>query len=515
MSSELIIDVSPSHVEIALLENKKLVELNRENSDIKFAVGDIYLAKVKKIMPGLNAAFVDVGYEKDAFLHYLDLGPQFQTLNKFLKQVSSKKVKPSQALKNPPEPDINKDGKITEVLKAGQTILVQVAKEPISTKGPRLTSEISVAGRNIVLVPFSDKISVSQKIATNEEKSRLKKLIQSICPKNYGVIVRTAAEGKMVAELDQELRRLITKFENAVVKLEKQTAPSLVLGEINRTTSLIRDLYTPDFVNIFVNDEETAIEIKDYVETIDPEKKKIVKHYNSKAPIFEYFGVDKQIKASFGKTVSFRSGAYLIIEHTEAFHVIDVNSGNRSKSGDQESNALEVNLAAAEEIARQLRLRDMGGIIVIDFIDMHGNENKQKVFEKMKEVMAADRTKHNILPLSKFCLMQITRQRVRQELAIETAEDCPVCKGTGKVSPTILMIEELEQRVRYIFEDLQKKALKIQLHPFVGAYLTRGFPSKRLKWRWKYRRRIVIEELNAMSFLSVKYFDENNEEIII
>lgn len=515
MSNELIIDVSPSHVEIALLENKRLVELSSESSDLKFAVGDIYLAKVKKIMPGLNAAFVDVGYEKDAFLHYLDLGPQFQTLNKFLKQVSSKKIKLSPNFKVQPEPDINKDGKITDVLKTGQNILVQIAKEPISTKGPRLTSEISVAGRNIVLVPFSDKISVSQKIETAEEKNRLKKLIQSICPKNYGVIVRTAAEGKRVAELDQELRRLITKFENAVVKLEKQTAPSLILGELNRTTSLIRDLYNPDYTNIYVNEEDSANEIKEYIETIDPEKKKIVKYYNGKAPIFEYFGIDKQIKASFGKTVSFRSGAYLIIEHTEAFHVIDVNSGNRSKTGDQESNALEVNLAAAEEIARQLRLRDMGGIIVIDFIDMHGNENKQKVFEKMKEVMASDRTKHNILPLSKFCLMQITRQRVRQEMAIETAEDCPVCKGTGKVTPTLLLIEEIEQRIRYIFEELQKKTLKIHLHPFVGAYLTRGFPSKRLKWSWKYRKKITIEEHNSISFLEAKYFDENNEEIII
>jgi ribonuclease G len=277
---------------------------------------------------------------------------------------------------------------------------------------------------------------------------------------------------------------------------------------------MIRDLYNPDFSNIFVNNEEIATEIKEYVGTIDSEKKKVVKYYNGKLPILEYFGIDKQIKASFGKTVSFRNGAYLIIEHTEAFHVIDVNSGNRSKTGDQESNALEVNLSAAEEIASQLRLRDMGGIIVIDFIDMHGNENRQKVFEKMKEVMASDRTKHNILPLSKFCLMQITRQRVRQEMAIETAENCPVCKGSGKVTPTLLFIEEIEQKVRYILEELHKQKLTIKLHPFVGAFLTRGFPSMALKWRWKYRRRVRIEEINAMSFLDSKFYDENFEEIV-
>jgi ribonuclease G len=514
VSNELIIDVSPSHVEIALLENKRLVELNREDSNAKFAVGDIYLGKVKKIMPGLNAAFVDVGYEKDAFLHYLDLGPQFQTLNKFLKLAGSKKSKFVPVSKIHPDPDINKEGKITEVVKQGQSILVQIAKEPISTKGPRLTSEISVAGRNMVLMPFSDKVSVSQKIKSTEEKNRLKKLIQSIRPKRFGVIIRTAAEGKRVAELDQELKRLVAKFENAMAKLSRHSAPSLVLGELDRTIAMIRDVYTPDFTSIMVNDPEAANEIKDYLGTIAPEKKKIVKYYSGRAPIFEHFGIDKQIKASFGKTVSFKSGAYLIIEHTEAFHVIDVNSGNRSKSGNQETNALEVNLAAADEIARQLRLRDMGGIIVIDFIDMHSNENRQKVFDKMKEAMGADRTKHNILPLSKFCLMQITRQRVRPEMNIDTAEVCPVCKGTGKVTPTVLFTEEIEQRVKFIFGELAKKRLTIQLHPFVAAFLKKGFPSRRLRWMLEFRKRVVIDEMGSLNFLESKYFDENQEEIV-
>jgi len=514
VSNELIIDVSPSHVEIALLENKRLVELNREDSNAKFAVGDIYLGKVKKIMPGLNAAFVDVGYEKDAFLHYLDLGPQFQTLNKFLKLAGSKKSKFVPVSKIQSDPDINKEGKITEVVKQGQSILVQIAKEPISTKGPRLTSEISVAGRNMVLMPFSDKVSVSQKIKSTEEKNRLKKLIQSIRPKRYGVIIRTAAEGKRVAELDQELKRLVAKFENAMAKLGRHDAPSLVLGELDRTIAMIRDVYTPDFGSIMINDQDAANEIKDYLGTIAPEKKKIVKYYNGRAPIFEHSGIDKQIKASFGKTVSFKSGAYLIIEHTEAFHVIDVNSGNRSKSGNQESNALEVNLAAADEVARQLRLRDMGGIIVIDFIDMHGNDNRQKVFDKMKEAMGADRTKHNILPLSKFCLMQITRQRVRPEMNIDTTEVCPVCKGTGKVTPTVLFTDEIEQRVKFIFGELAKKKLTIQLHPYVAAYLTKGFPSQRLRWMLEFRRRVVIDEIGSLNFLESKYFDENKEEIV-
>lgn len=516
MSSDLIIDVTPSEVVIALLEDKRLVELTREKSGVKFAVGDIYLARVKKIMPSLNAAFIDVGYEKDAFLHYLDMGPQFATLNKFMKVASSKKNRISSLSKIPSGPDINKEGKITEVLKAGQTILVQIAKEPISTKGPRLTSELSIAGRNLVLMPFSEKVSVSQKISSSEEKNRLKKLIQSIKPKRYGVIVRTVSEGKRVAELDQELKKLVAKFETMFQKLKKATAPSLILGEINRTTALLRDIYSPDFNSIIVNDSEVADEIAEYLETIAPEKKKAVKYYNGGRPIFEYFGVDKQIKSLFGKTVSFKNGAYLIIEHTEAFHVIDVNSGNRSKAGvDQETNALEVNLAAAEEIARQLRLRDMGGIIVIDFIDMHVAENRLKVYERMKEVMAADRTKHNILPLSKFCLMQITRQRVRPEEHVETAEVCPTCHGTGKITPAILFTDELEHKVNYIFSELNKKKLTLKVHPYVAAFLTKGFMSLKRKWALKHFKRIEIVGVASLSFLEYHFFDENMEEIIL
>ncbi|WP_372947910.1 ribonuclease E/G [Mariniphaga sp.] len=516
MSSDLIIDVTPSEIVIALQENKKLVELTREKSGARFAVGDIYLGKVKKIMPSLNAAFIDVGYEKDAFLHYLDMGPQFATLNKFLRIVSSKKTKVTTISKIHSEPDINKEGRITEILKVGQSILVQVAKEPISTKGPRLTSEISIAGRFMVLMPFSDKVSISQKIKSNEEKSRLKKLIQSIKPRKYGVIIRTAAEGKKVAELDQELRGLVDKWETTFHKLKRATTPSLVIGEMDRATALLRDIYTPKFNSIIVNDQSVCNEITDYIGSIQPDKKKIVKLYKGRRPIFEHYSIEKQIKASFGKTVSFKNGAYLIVEHTEAFHVIDVNSGNRAKTaGDQESSALEVNLAACVEIARQLRLRDMGGIIVIDFIDMHVQSNRQKVFDHMKEIMADDRTKHNILPLSKFCLMQITRQRVRPEEIIETAEKCPTCNGSGKIMPTILFADELDSKVKYILKDLNKKKLVISVHPYIAAYLTKGLKSVRNRWFLQFYKWVKIESNNSLSFLEYHFYDENMEEIIL
>ncbi len=517
MNKELIIDVSPKEISIALLSNKRLIELSKEKSNLQFAVGDIYLGKVKKIMPGLNAAFVDVGYEKDAFLHYLDLGHQFQSLNKFLQQALARKGRGLSISKMRLEKDIDKKGKITDVLKSGQYVLVQVAKEPISTKGPRLCSEISLAGRNIVLMPFANKVSISQKIKSTEEKTRLKNLLQSIKPENYGVIIRTVAEGKRVAELDQELRGLVDKWERSLRHVREMNPPQLVLGEMDRTTSILRDVLNESFENIYVNDINAAKDIKNYISGIAPEKEKIVKYISGDTPIFDKLGVNKQIKSSFGKTVSFRSGAYLIIEHTEALHVIDVNSGNRSKAGsDQETNALEVNLAAADEIARQLRLRDMGGIIVVDFIDMHIAENRRKVFERMREVMAQDSSKHNILPLSKFGLMQITRQRVRPEMNISVREICPSCMGTGKITPTVLLTDTIEERLKLIINQHDEKKLTLKVHPFVGAYINKGFfKNLRKTWQSKYKVKIKIVEVASYDLLQFNFVDKANKVLSI
>ncbi len=514
MSKELVVDVAASEIAIALLDNKQLVELNKQKSSVQFTVGNIYLGKVKKIMPGLNAAFIDVGYEKDAFLHYLDLGPQFQTLSKFITQIQQKKGKNPILQRFKPENDIAKDGKIGNVLSSGQSVLVQIAKEPISTKGPRLSSEISIAGRNLVLLPFSDKVSVSQKIESAEERNRLKRLLQSIKPRNYGLIVRTVAEGKRVAELDTELKNLVRKWESVYDKIRGANAPRLALQEMDRTSTILRDLLNVSFNNIHVNDEILAGEIKEYIRTIAPEKQKIVKIYSGKSPIFDHFGIEKQIKSLFGKTVSCRNGAYLIIEHTEALHVIDVNSGNRSKSGDnQEANALGVNLVAAEEIARQLRLRDMGGIIVVDFIDMHSQENKQMLFDRMKEFMAEDRTKHNILPLSKFGLMQLTRQRVRPEMNIQTMEKCPACHGTGEINPSILLTDEIEDQLQNIIEKSDPGIMVLKVHPYIGAWLTKGLISKRVRWIFKYRRNIKIMPMLSYHLMEYHFYTADDEEL--
>jgi ribonuclease G len=515
VNKDLIIDVGDSEVSLALLEDKQLIELNKEKRNVKFSVGDIYLGKVKKIMPGLNAAFINVGYERDAFLHYLDLGAQFRTQHKYYQTALQKQGKVPPVHKFKPEQDIDKDGKITDVLVTGQTVIVQITKEPISTKGPRLASEISLAGRNLVLMPYSDKVSISSKIESLEEKSRLKALVQSIKPRNYGVIVRTVAEGKKVAVLDAELRELVQKWETAFGSVKKEIkSPKLFIGEMNRTSTILRDMLNVTFNSIHINEPALAEDIKTYIREIAPEKEKIVKLYKGTLPIFDHFGINKQIKGLFGKTVSFKHGAYLIIEHTEALHVIDVNSGNRSRSGnDQESNALEVNMEAATEIARQLRLRDMGGIIVVDFIDMQTQENKQQLYDKVKEVMANDRTKHNILPLTKFGLMQITRQRVRPEMTIVTNEKCPSCDGTGESKPTILFTDELERGLSFIVDKIKTKKLILNVHPFVASYLKKGLIPVYRKWNFKYKIRLKVQAVTSYYMLEYHFFDHFNNEI--
>lgn len=515
VNKDLIIDASDSEVSLALLEDKQLIELNKEKRNIRFSVGDIYLGKVKKIMPGLNAAFVNVGYEKDAFLHYLDLGAQFRTQQKYYLSALQKQGKVVPVHKFKPEHDIDKDGKIADVLTQGQTVIVQITKEPISTKGPRLASEISLAGRNLVLIPHSDKVSISSKIENPDEKNRLKTLLQSIKPRNYGVIVRTAAEGKKVAVLDAELRELVLKWESAFTSVKKEIkTPRLFIGEMKRTSTILRDILNVTFNSIYTNDAILADEIRKYIREIAPEKEKIVKVYKGTIPIFDHFGINKQIKALFGKTVSFKHGAYLIIDHTEALHVIDVNSGNRSRKGnDQELNALEVNMEAAVEIARQLRLRDMGGIIVIDFIDMQSSENKQALFDKMKEVMAGDRTKHNILPLTKFGLMQITRQRVRPEMNIVTNEKCPACQGSGEIKPTILFSDELQNQLTFIVDKIKTRKLILNVHPFVAAWLKKGlFPIYR-KWNLKYRISLKVQPVTSYHMLEYHFYDRDENEI--
>ncbi|MBQ2030492.1 MAG: Rne/Rng family ribonuclease [Bacteroidaceae bacterium] len=515
MTSEVVVDVRPKEISIALLEDKKLVELQKEGKEENFSVGNIYAAKVKKLMPGLNACFVNVGYERDAFLHYQDLGPNFHCYEKFLKQVTSDR----KHLPDPGKINLNttleKEGSVQTSLKVGQELLVQIIKEPISTKGPRLTCELSFAGRLLVLVPFNDKVSVSSKIRSAAERARLRQLVDSIRPKNFGVIVRTVAENKRVAELDKELKVLLKRWENTIKTIQKATAfPKMAYEETSRTVALLRDLFNPTFEQIHVNDKATFEEIKDYIQLIAPDRDDIVKLYSGNVPIFDNFNVTKQIKALFGRTVTYKHGAYLIIEHTEALHVVDVNSGNRSKSADgQEANALDVNLGAADELARQLRLRDMGGIIVVDFIDMKKAENRQALYERMKENMKQDRSKHNILPLSKFGLMQITRQRVRPAMDVTVDETCPSCFGTGVVKSSVLFTDKLESKIAILVNDLGVKKVRLHVHPYVAAFIDKGIVSLKRKWQMKFGFGLKIIPDQSLAFLQYVFYDSENHEI--
>ena len=467
MISELVVDVQPKEVSIAVLEDKSLVELQKEARNVSFAVGDIYLGKVKKLMPGLNAAFIDVGYKKDAFLHYLDLGPNFNTQQKYLKQLLSDPKKAPVLSKAQILPEIEKNGSISDVLKVGQEVLVQIAKEPISTKGPRLTSELSFAGRYIVLIPFADKVSVSTKIKSSEERARLRQLIQSIKPKNFSVIVRTSSEGKRVAELDHELKTLVKRWEDNIVKVPKLKAPAIVYEETARTVALLRDIFNPSFQNIYVNDKEVYNNVRDYVSLIAPGREEIVQLYTGELPIFDNFAVTKQIKSLFGRTVTYKSGAYLIIEHTEAMHVIDVNSGNRSKGSDAQG----------------------------------------------RRAMANDRAKHNILPLSKFGLMQITRQRVRPAMDVDTSEDCPSCFGTGTVKPSILFTDSLEEKIDCLVNKHHVKKFTLHVHPYVAAYVNKGLFPLSMKWKMKYTHGLKVIPNQSLAFLEYKFFDADKNEL--
>ena len=533
MTSEVIVDVRAKEISIALLEDKRLVEYQQEGREAHFSVGNIYLAKVKKIMPGLNACFVNVGYERDAFLHYLDLGIRYRSLDKYMSLLGdgTKDVSITKALG---QSDLEKEGSVQNIVKQGQEVLVQIQKEPISTKGPRVSCDISFPGRFLVLIPFSDKISVSSKIKSSQERARLKQLIHSIKPKGFGVIIRTVAEGKRASELDLEIKILHRRWEETINKVRKarqaqkkieaeakspQQAlqnyrPTLCYEETSRTVALLRDLFNPSYENIYINNKEVFDDIRAYVSMIAPTRLDIVKLYQGNVPIFDNFSVTRQIKSSFGRTVTYKHGAYLIIEHTEALHVVDVNSGNRSRSPEgQEVNALDVNLGAADELARQLRLRDMGGIIVVDFIDMAQPENRQKLYERMVENMKGDRARHNILPLSKFGLMQITRQRVRPIEEPNVEEICPTCGGTGKIKPSILFTDLLEGKIRQLSQQLHFKRIRLHVHPYVAAYLNKGLISLKRKWQFKYKTSIQLTPDEGLAYLQYQFYNDKGEEI--
>ncbi|MBP5318926.1 MAG: Rne/Rng family ribonuclease [Paludibacteraceae bacterium] len=515
MESKLVLDVKPDKITIALLEDGRLVELTKESREASFSVGNIYLAKVRKVMPGLNASFIEVGSDKEAFLHYLDLGFHFSTTYEYTKRLLANRKKGLAMSKVQFSPELPKEGKIGEFLQQGMEILVQVAKEPISTKGPRLTSELSIAGRSLVLIPFSNKVSISQKIKSGAERNRLRKIIQAVRPRNYGVIIRTVAESKKAEELENEMQVLVKRWEETLTRIARtKTNPALVYEEVGRTEAILRDHLNSNYESIIINDRQVYEEVKSYLSLIEPEKASLVKFYDDALPIFDVYNITKQIKSAFGRVVPMKRGAYLVIEHTEALHVIDVNSGTRTKAGNaQEDNAFEVNMIAVDEVARQMRLRDMGGIVVIDLIDMHTNEHKQQIYERMRDNMQGDSARHNVLPLSKFGLMQITRQRVRPVLQIDTQETCPTCAGKGKIRPSLLFADMLREKIDMAVYQLHARRFHLYVHPYVYAYLTKGFWSLYRKWRWRYGFAFRLIPNQDFAFLQYEFVQKDGTKL--
>jgi len=515
--NELVVSKNDDGLKIALLKNKKLVELHHEKVSDAFCVGDLFLGKVKKIVNGLNAAFIDIGYSRDAFLHYLDLGPQVKTLLRHVKAASSSNKKDLSYLDSLSSlPDIDKNGKISDVLRPHQEVLVQIVKEPISTKGHRLSSEISLPGQYVVLVPFAGNVSVSKKIKHENERKRLKVIGESLRPRGFGLIIRTAAEGKDNATIGKDISIITKKWRTMMLAISRAKAPAKVLHEEHKATSILRDMLSKGFDSIYTDDQITYNKIHDFLKIHQPDVVKNLHLYKGKAPLFRVMGLEKQIKANFGKTVTLANGTYLVVEHTEAMHVIDVNSGSKflKNTASLEENALKVNMEAASEIARQLRLRDMGGIIVIDFIDLKKNENKRALFEHLKKEMRDDRAKHSILPMSKFGLVEITRQRARPEIQITTTEACPSCNGSGKIQASILLVDEIKNNVDFIIRQNKEKALKVAVNPYVASYLTKGFlKSIQFQWFLKHWVRVkVVGDFN-LPFTSVRYFNSKGEEI--
>ena len=516
MDKDLIVSSRDGEgVQIALLEDKRLVELHKEQPGGQYAVGDIYFGKVKKIMQGLNAAFIDVGGDKEGFMHYLDLGPDYNSVEKYLRLAMNGDRSAATLNNFKIEPVLEKVGNFGNVLKVGQPILVQVSKEPISTKGPKVTGDISIAGHYLVLTPFSNKISISQKIKSSEERNRLRRLVQSIRPQNFGVIVRTVAEGKSVAEIDTDLRQLMDKWAAMTEKLKHVNAPCKVHAELDTTTALLRDVLTDDFNSITVDSQALYNEVRSFVSAMAPGREDIVKLYKLETPIFDQFGVQRDIRRMVGRIVTIRSGVYLYIEHTEAMHVIDVNSGNHIKAGSgQEDTALQVNIESGLEIARQMRLRDMGGIVIVDFIDLAKAEDRKKLFDVMTEAMRADKARHTILPLSKFGLMQITRQRVRPVMEVDVQEKCPLCDGTGHIKQSIVVVDEIESSLKHLVTSQNEHRLTLVVHPFIHAYLTKGgLLSVRHRWMRRHRVRLTVRQSDKYGLLEFKFFHSNGNEI--
>ena len=508
MVKEIIINSTSTQTRVAITEDGNLADFFVDYPENRRMVGDIYLGRIARVLPGIRAAFIDIGMKHDAFLHFSDIGERTQQLQDMLGDEDSdlddedENGSPSNQTKT----EIKRTEPQIPTLKKGQEILIQVIKEPVSNKGVRVTSSVSLPGRFCVLLPYDNKVGISKKIYDFKERKRLRYIARQIVPENYGLIIRTVAQKQEEEILKDDLKNLMKTWERIEKEAKSQTPPALVYQDLNTTVSVIRDLFNSDISKIFVDSKKLHKEIKNYLELVQPAIAEKVELYKSTYGIFNTFKVEEQIKTLMGRKVSLPSGGYLIIEHTEAMVVIDVNSGKYAKSKEQELNSLKTDLEAAREIARQLRLRDIGGIIVIDFIDLEDDKNRKKVYDELKKEFRKDRAKVSVLPMSDFGLIQITRQRIRQNIVQAIKEVCPECHGTGLLTKSSHLVYDLESWLKKFRRKSRERSIIIKSHPSTIAKIREGKIKSLFKLQLKYLVKITLREDASLSADTFEFY---------
>ena len=543
MKKEIIINSTANEHRIAILEDGKTAELFVETPGKARNVGDIYLGKIAKVMPGIRAAFVDIGMNQDAFLHFSDVGSieEFNTL--FDEDEDEKEEEAAEAASQTPteaapvngvplnsEPAASKDHRHDQQrrrhsqqnippvnLQKGQEILVQITKEPVGKKGVRVRSAISMPGRFLVLIPFDGKVGVSKKLSNFKEKRRLRKVVREMLPKGFGAIIRTVADGKTDEMLQQDLDELIKTWQGIEKSVKSENAPALIYKDMNTTSSVIRDLFQDTVEHVVVDEKKLFKEIRAYVQWVSPDMLNRVEYYREKEPIFDKYGIEKEIQILLSKKVWLKSGGYLFLEKTEAMTVIDVNSGRYAAKKEQELNSLRTNLEASREICRQLRLRDIGGLVVVDFIDLEDEKNKKKIYDEMKKELRKDRAKVTVLPMTDFGLVQITRQRIRQSLQLSFSEGCPMCGGTGLVQSKTSTMNQIERWIKRFKTEKREYRLELRVNPVIAEYLSVGTISRLTKLQFKFfvKMKLIPDPAlpaDAFKFFSVKQKKEVTDQ---
>ncbi len=512
MIKEIIINSSTSQTRVAITEDGNLVDFFVDHPEKRRMVGDIYLGKVARVLPGIKAAFVNIGMKHDAFLHFSDIGDRLEGLQTLFGDDTDVDVEEET---NSYQNDHSKSNTSTDEkvrkefvipkLHKGQEILVQITKEPVGNKGVRVTSSISLPGRFCVLLPFDNKIGISKKIFDFKERRRLKSIARGIIPENCGLIIRTAAKDQAEDILSEDLKYLVKTWEDIQASIKNEEPPTLVYQDLSTTTSVIRDLLTPDVSKVFIDSRKMYKQIKAYVRMVQPSWEEKIEVFKDDTPVFEAFQIEEQIKSLMGRRVSLPSGGYIIIDHTEAMVVIDINSGRYAAKKEQELNSLKTDLEAAREIARQLRLRDIGGLIVCDFIDLEDEKNQKKIYDEMKKEFRKDRARVSVLPMTEYGLVQITRQRIRENILATMNEVCPFCNGSGLLTKKSNLLHDIDEWLKRFKNSSNEKKLILSVHPSLGEKLKEGRIKTITKLQFKYFVKIKLDETELINPATFKF----------